>query len=120
MGWYHKSCISTQHIPLIFLGCKSDLRISPGDTDASDIGREWAPRDLCERMAETIGADLYMECSAKEDLESVRLVIEESVRAGLEFRKGVNLAFEEKKKQEQGWIMKMVRRWRRESNQSKE
>lgn len=71
-------------------------------------------------MAETIGADLYMECSAKEDLESVRLVIEESVRAGLEFRKGVNLAFEEKKKQEQGWIMKMVRRWRRESNQSKE
>ncbi|KAI0915215.1 hypothetical protein AcV7_008410 [Taiwanofungus camphoratus] len=71
-------------IPVILVGCKSDLR--PPEGAASS--RAFVSRADAERVAQAIGARAYKECSALK-IEGVDDVFEAATRASMLMREGV-------------------------------
>ncbi|KAI0759245.1 ras-domain-containing protein [Trametes elegans] len=71
-------------IPVILVGCKSDLRPAPGSPNAS----QYVSREQAERVAQAIGARAYKECSALK-IEGVDDVFEAATRASMLMREGV-------------------------------
>ncbi|TFK45317.1 ras-domain-containing protein [Heliocybe sulcata] len=71
-------------IPVLLVGCKSDLRPPPGDPRAG----EYVSRQQAERVAQAIGARAYKECSALK-IEGVDDVFEAATRASMLMREGV-------------------------------
>lgn len=67
-------------IPVILVGCKADLRGSSG---------QFVTREQGERVAQTIGARAYKECSALK-IEGVDDVFEAATRASMLMRDGVS------------------------------
>ncbi|KAI0297181.1 rho small monomeric GTPase [Russula brevipes] len=72
-------------IPIVLVGCKADLR--PPSTDPN-IGR-FVSRAQAERVAQSIGARAYKECSALK-IEGVDDVFEVATRASMLMREGVS------------------------------
>jgi len=72
-------------IPIILVGCKADLR--PPSNDPS-IER-YVSRAQAERVAQSIGARAYKECSALK-IEGVDDVFEAATRASMLMREGVS------------------------------
>jgi Rho family, other len=76
--------ICGSQIPVILVGCKSDLRPPPSHpTSAAFVSREQA-----ESVAQAIGARAYKECSALK-IEGVDDVFEAATRASMLMREGV-------------------------------
>lgn len=73
-------------IPVILVGCKADLR--PDQPFAGDGSCPWVTREMGERVAHTIGARAYKECSALK-IEGVDDVFETATRASMLMRDGV-------------------------------
>jgi len=71
-------------IPVILVGCKSDLRPPPNAPNAS----QYVTRAQAERVAQAIGARAYKECSALK-IEGVDDVFEAATRASMLMREGV-------------------------------
>jgi len=71
-------------IPVILVGCKSDLRPPEG----SPSSRPYVTRAEAERVAQLIGARAYKECSALK-IEGVDDVFEAATRASMLMREGV-------------------------------
>ncbi|RPD63551.1 ras-domain-containing protein [Lentinus tigrinus ALCF2SS1-7] len=71
-------------IPVILVGCKSDLRPPPGSPNYS----QYVSREQAERVAQAIGARAYKECSALK-IEGVDDVFEAATRASMLMREGV-------------------------------
>ncbi|KDQ56199.1 hypothetical protein JAAARDRAFT_195389 [Jaapia argillacea MUCL 33604] len=71
-------------IPVLLVGCKSDLRPPPGHPDSE----KYVSRAQAERMARDIGARAYKECSALK-IEGVDDVFEAATRASMLMRDGV-------------------------------
>ena len=71
-------------IPVILVGCKSDLRPPPGAPNASNF----VSREQAEQVAQAIGARAYKECSALK-IEGVDDVFEAATRASMLMREGV-------------------------------
>ncbi|OJT11731.1 GTP-binding protein rho2 [Trametes pubescens] len=71
-------------IPVILVGCKSDLRPPPGSPNAS----QYVSTEQAERVAQAIGARAYKECSALK-IEGVDDVFEAATRASMLMREGV-------------------------------
>ncbi|KAI0758726.1 ras-domain-containing protein [Fomes fomentarius] len=71
-------------IPVILVGCKSDLRPAPDHPNYS----RYVSRDQAERVAQAIGARGYKECSALR-IEGVDDVFEAATRASMLMREGV-------------------------------
>ncbi|KAI0820116.1 ras-domain-containing protein [Trametes gibbosa] len=71
-------------IPVILVGCKSDLRPPPGSPNSS----QYVSREQAERVAQAIGARAYKECSALK-IEGVDDVFEAATRASMLMREGV-------------------------------
>ncbi|KAF9017523.1 ras-domain-containing protein [Hymenopellis radicata] len=67
-------------IPVILVGCKADLR--------TGAAGNWVTQEQGERMAQTIGARAYKECSALK-IEGVDEVFETATRASMLMRDGV-------------------------------
>jgi len=76
--------ICGSQIPIILVGCKSDLRPPPSHPSAS----EFVTREQAERVAQAIGARAYKECSALK-IEGVDDVFEAATRASMLMREGV-------------------------------
>ncbi|KAM5541083.1 hypothetical protein V8D89_005398 [Ganoderma adspersum] len=76
--------ICGQTIPVILVGCKSDLRPAPGSPNYS----AYVSREQAERVAQAIGARAYKECSALK-IEGVDDVFEAATRASMLMREGV-------------------------------
>ncbi|KAH9915920.1 ras-domain-containing protein [Epithele typhae] len=72
------------HIPVILVGCKSDLRPPPGSPNSV----AYVAREQGERVAQAIGARAYKECSALK-IEGVDDVFEAATRASMLMRDGV-------------------------------
>ncbi len=72
-------------IPIILVGCKADLRPPSNDPN---IGR-YVSRAQAERVAQSIGARAYKECSALK-IEGVDDVFEAATRASMLMREGVS------------------------------
>jgi Rho family protein len=72
-------------IPILLVGCKADLR--PPSTDPN-IGR-YVSRAQAERVAQSIGARAYKECSALK-VEGVDDVFEAATRASMLMREGAS------------------------------
>ena len=72
-------------IPIILVGCKADLR--PPNNDPN-IDR-YVSRAQAERVAQSIGARAYKECSALK-IEGVDDVFEAATRASMLMREGVS------------------------------
>ncbi|KAJ3500348.1 hypothetical protein NLJ89_g9837 [Agrocybe chaxingu] len=72
-------------IPVILVGCKADLRPTEFNPDAP---RTWVTREEGERIANSIGARAYKECSALK-IEGVDDVFETATRASMLMRDGV-------------------------------
>ncbi|KAI0781871.1 ras family-domain-containing protein [Abortiporus biennis] len=72
-------------IPIILVGCKSDLRPPGAENDTS---LPFVTRAQGERMAQIIGARAYKECSALK-IEGVDDVFEAATRASMLMREGV-------------------------------
>jgi len=75
-------------IPVILVGCKADLRPSSADA-ASSGGRSWVTYEQGAKVAQTIGARAYKECSALK-IEGVDDVFETATRASMLMRDGVS------------------------------
>ena len=73
-------------IPVILVGCKSDLR-PPSLDPASPLARHFVSRAEAERVAQAIGARAYKECSALK-IEGVDDVFEAATRASMLMREG--------------------------------
>ncbi|THH32221.1 hypothetical protein EUX98_g1973 [Antrodiella citrinella] len=71
-------------IPVILVGCKSDLRPPPNAPNAAN----YVSRAQAERVAQSIGARAYKECSALK-IEGVDDVFEAATRASMLMREGV-------------------------------
>ncbi|KAF9807405.1 hypothetical protein IEO21_08232 [Rhodonia placenta] len=71
-------------IPVILVGCKSDLRPPEGSPNAG----QFVTRAEAERVAHAIGARAYKECSALK-IEGVDDVFEAATRASMLMREGV-------------------------------
>ncbi|EMD31105.1 hypothetical protein CERSUDRAFT_120147 [Gelatoporia subvermispora B] len=71
-------------IPVILVGCKSDLRPPEGTPST----RQFVSRAAAERVAQEIGARAYKECSALR-IEGVDDVFEAATRASMLMREGV-------------------------------
>ncbi|KAI0633186.1 ras-domain-containing protein [Trametes polyzona] len=71
-------------IPVILVGCKSDLRPPPGSPNSS----QYVSTEQAERVAQAIGARAYKECSALK-IEGVDDVFEAATRASMLMREGV-------------------------------
>ncbi|KAF8627784.1 hypothetical protein AX15_004214 [Amanita polypyramis BW_CC] len=79
-------CGST--IPVILVGCKSDLRPDISHPNTPDNPCPWVTREMGERVAQAIGARAYKECSALK-IEGVDEVFEAATRASMLMRDGV-------------------------------
>lgn len=79
--------ICGSQIPVILVGCKSDLRPPPGAPSAPN--RSYVTREQAERVAQAIGARAYKECSALK-IEGVDDVFEAATRASMLMREGVS------------------------------
>ncbi|TFK62252.1 ras-domain-containing protein [Pluteus cervinus] len=75
-------------IPVILVGCKSDLRPEAPHPDTPDNPSPWVTRAQGERVAQMIGARAYKECSALK-IEGVDEVFEAATRASMLMRDGV-------------------------------
>ena len=73
-------------IPVLLVGCKSDLRPPPDAPAASQS--QFVSRAQAERVAQAIGARGYKECSALK-IEGVDDVFEAATRASMLMREGV-------------------------------
>ncbi|KIY71131.1 ras-domain-containing protein [Cylindrobasidium torrendii FP15055 ss-10] len=71
-------------IPVLLVGCKADLRPPPGSPNFAN----YVSTEAGERMAQTIGARAYKECSALK-IEGVDDVFETATRASMLMREGV-------------------------------
>ncbi|OCH84263.1 rho small monomeric GTPase [Obba rivulosa] len=71
-------------IPVLLVGCKSDLRPPEGASST----RQFVSRAAAERVAQEIGARAYKECSALR-IEGVDDVFEAATRASMLMREGV-------------------------------
>ncbi|KAH9040644.1 ras family-domain-containing protein [Lactarius pseudohatsudake] len=71
-------------IPIILVGCKADLRPSNDPNNGRYVSRAQA-----ERVAQSIGARAYKECSALK-IEGVDDVFEAATRASMLMREGVS------------------------------
>ncbi|KAI0083346.1 ras-domain-containing protein [Irpex rosettiformis] len=76
--------ICGSQIPVILVGCKSDLRPPPSHPNAS----AFVTREQAERVAQAIGARAYKECSALK-IEGVDDVFEAATRASMLMREGI-------------------------------
>jgi small GTP-binding protein len=79
-------------IPVILVGCKSDLRPPEG----SPNHQNYVSRAQAERVAQAIGARAYKECSALK-IEGVDDVFEAATRASMLMREGVPAAHHRRK-----------------------
>ena len=70
-------------IPVILVGCKSDLRPPEGSSNSQNF----VSRADAERVAQQIGARAYKECSALK-IEGVDDVFEAATRASMLMREG--------------------------------
>jgi len=75
-------------IPVILVGCKSDLRPDAPHPNTPDNPSPWVTREMGERVAQAIGARAYKECSALK-IEGVDEVFEAATRASMLMRDGV-------------------------------
>lgn len=75
-------------IPVILVGCKADLRPNMDHPDTPDNPCPWVTRERGEKVAHTIGARAYKECSALK-IEGVDDVFETATRASMLMRDGV-------------------------------
>jgi Rho family protein len=75
-------------IPIILVGCKSDLRPDTPHPNTPDNPCPWVTREMGERVAQAIGARAYKECSALK-IEGVDEVFEAATRASMLMRDGV-------------------------------
>ncbi|CAL1698662.1 unnamed protein product [Somion occarium] len=103
-------------IPVILVGCKSDLRppnYSPPSSSSDASSQPGQPgqgqfvtRAQAERVAQLIGARAYKECSALK-IEGVDDVFEAATRASMLMREGVGgsayYAHQRKRSGEEGW-----------------
>lgn len=80
-------------IPVILVGCKSDLRPPEGSPNSS----HFVSRAQAERVAQAIGARGYKECSALK-IEGVDDVFEAATRASMLMREGVPTAGHHRRK----------------------
>jgi small GTP-binding protein len=71
-------------IPIILVGCKADLRPPSNDPNIN----RYVSRAQAERVAQSIGARAYKECSALK-IEGVDDVFEAATRASMLMREGV-------------------------------
>ena len=71
-------------IPVILVGCKSDLRPPEGSPNST----QFVSRAQAEQVAQAIGARAYKECSALK-IEGVDDVFEAATRASMLMREGV-------------------------------
>ncbi|KIP01184.1 hypothetical protein PHLGIDRAFT_32588 [Phlebiopsis gigantea 11061_1 CR5-6] len=78
-------------IPVILVGCKSDLRPAEGSAAAAGAAGRFVTRAEAERVATAIGARAYKECSALR-IEGVDDVFEAATRASMLMREGVPTA----------------------------
>lgn len=70
-------------LPIILVGCKSDLRSDPVRINSLAIHNQTpVSRELGTRVAEEIGARMYLECSAKTG-EGIYRVFDQAARAAL-------------------------------------
>ncbi|KAI0339532.1 ras-domain-containing protein [Trametopsis cervina] len=76
--------ICGSQIPVILVGCKSDLRPAPSHPSFTNF----VSREQAERIAQQIGARAYKECSALK-IEGVDDVFEAATRASMLMREGV-------------------------------
>ncbi|RDX45273.1 ras-domain-containing protein [Lentinus brumalis] len=76
--------ICGSQIPVILVGCKSDLRPPAGAPNYT----QYVSREQAERVAQAIGARAYKECSALK-IEGVDDVFEAATRASMLMRDGV-------------------------------
>lgn len=76
--------ICGSQIPVILVGCKSDLRPAPSHPSFTNF----VSREQAERVAQQIGARAYKECSALK-IEGVDDVFEAATRASMLMREGV-------------------------------
>ena len=76
--------ICGSQIPVILVGCKSDLRPPPTHPSFTSF----VSREQAERVAQAIGARAYKECSALK-IEGVDDVFEAATRASMLMREGV-------------------------------
>ena len=74
-------------IPIILVGCKADLRPPSNDQNI----HKYVSRAQAERVAQSIGARAYKECSALK-IEGVDDVFEAATRASMLMREGVSAA----------------------------
>ncbi|KAM6502174.1 Ras family domain containing protein [Amanita muscaria] len=74
-------------IPVILVGCKSDLRPDTLHPNTPDNPSPWVTREMGERVAQVIGARAYKECSALK-IEGVDEVFEAATRASMLMRDG--------------------------------
>lgn len=74
-------------IPIILVGCKADLRPPSNDPNI----HKYVTRAQAERVAQSIGARAYKECSALK-IEGVDDVFEAATRASMLMREGVSAA----------------------------
>lgn len=74
-------------IPIILVGCKADLRPPSNDSNI----HKYVTRAQAERVAQSIGARAYKECSALK-IEGVDDVFEAATRASMLMREGVSAA----------------------------
>jgi len=72
-------------IPIILVGCKADLRPPSNDPKIN----QYVSRAQAERVAQSIGARAYKECSALK-IEGVDDVFEAATRASMLMREGVS------------------------------
>ncbi|KAF8348191.1 ras family-domain-containing protein [Amanita rubescens] len=75
-------------IPVILVGCKSDLRPDTPHPNTPENRCPWVTREMGEKVARAIGARAYKECSALK-IEGVDEVFEAATRASMLMRDGV-------------------------------
>jgi len=86
-------------IPVILVGCKSDLRPSNAENDPGQ--NQYVTRAQAERVAHAIGARAYKECSALK-IEGVDDVFEAATRASMLMREGVGNGYHHQRKKSAG------------------
>jgi len=77
--------ICGQHVPVILVGCKADLRPDDAPVNSDDPNLPYVTRGRGEQVAEEIGARAYKECSALRT-DGVDDVFEAATRASMLMR----------------------------------
>ncbi|KAJ3550946.1 hypothetical protein NMY22_g119 [Coprinellus aureogranulatus] len=75
-------------IPVILVGCKMDLRPENEEHETPGVQSKWVTKEHGERVAQTIGARAYKECSALR-MTGVDEVFEAATRVSMLMRDGV-------------------------------